>query len=88
MSIKELAKICNVSQARVYQLASLLGRVPTQKELLERKGKAGRPNDITNNKLLKQLGKTLRFKDLEKFTEICKNNDIKTIEELVEIYRG
>lgn len=43
MTIKELAKAANCSVARVYQVAQILGRKPTLEEILERKGKRGRP---------------------------------------------
>lgn len=43
MTVKELAKAANCSQARVYQMARTLGRKPTVDELLQRKGKCGRP---------------------------------------------
>lgn len=43
MTVKELAKAANCSINRVYQLAQALGRKPTVEELLQRKGKCGRP---------------------------------------------
>lgn len=44
MKVKELAKKARVSEARVYQLARMLDRLPTVEELIERKGKKGRPS--------------------------------------------
>lgn len=43
MTVQELAKEANVTEARVYQIAKKLGRLPTVEELKERKGKRGRP---------------------------------------------
>lgn len=43
MTVKELAEKANVTERRVYQLAKKLGRMPTVSEILERKGKRGRP---------------------------------------------
>ena len=43
MTPKEIAEKTNVSQARVYQLAKKLGRLPTVEEIEARKGKKGRP---------------------------------------------
>lgn len=43
MNIKELAKIANVTERRVYQIAKKLGRLPTVEEIRKRKGKRGRP---------------------------------------------
>lgn len=43
MTVKELAKKADCSIFRVYQLAQILGRKPTVEELLQRKGKVGRP---------------------------------------------
>lgn len=43
MTVKELAKAANCSIGRVYQLAQTLGRKPSVEELLQRKGKCGRP---------------------------------------------
>lgn len=43
MTVQELAEKTNVSQGRVYQLAKLLGRLPTVSEIEERKDKKGRP---------------------------------------------
>lgn len=43
MTVQELAKEANVTVRRVYQLAKKLGRLPTVKEIEERKGKRGRP---------------------------------------------
>ncbi len=43
MTVKELAKATNTSISRIYQLARTLGRKPTIQEVLERKGKCGRP---------------------------------------------
>lgn len=43
MKVKELAEQTNVTKARVYQLASRLGRLPTVEEIESRKGKRGRP---------------------------------------------
>ena len=43
MTVKELAKKANVTEARVYQLAKKLGRLPTVEEIESRKGKRGRP---------------------------------------------
>ena len=43
MTVKELAKAANCSQQRVYQMAQKLGRKPTVEELVQRKGKCGRP---------------------------------------------
>ena len=43
MTVKELAEATNCSVARIYQLAKQLGRKPTVEEVLQRKGKSGRP---------------------------------------------
>ena len=43
MTVKELAEKAKVTEARVYQIAKKLGRLPTVKEIEERKGKRGRP---------------------------------------------
>ena len=43
MTPKELANKTNVSLARVYQLAKKFNRLPTVEEILEKKGKVGRP---------------------------------------------
>lgn len=43
MTVKELAEKTNVTEWRVYQLAKKLGRLPTVKEIEERKGNRGRP---------------------------------------------
>ena len=43
MTVKELAEKANVTESRVYQLAKILGRLPTLEEIEERKGKRGRP---------------------------------------------
>ena len=43
MTVQELAEKTNVTEARVYQLAKKLGRLPTIAEVEERKGKRGRP---------------------------------------------
>lgn len=43
MTPKEIAKKANVSEARVYQIAKQIGRLPTVAEIEERKGKRGRP---------------------------------------------
>lgn len=43
MTVQELAEKANVTESRVYQLAKILGRLPTLEEIEERKGKRGRP---------------------------------------------
>ena len=43
MTPKEIAEKANVSEARVYQIAKQLGRLPTVEEIEARKGKRGRP---------------------------------------------
>lgn len=43
MTVQELAEKANVSEARVYQIAKQIGRLPTVAEIEERKGKRGRP---------------------------------------------
>lgn len=43
MTVQELAEATNVTEARVYQLARKLGRLPTVAEIEARKGKKGRP---------------------------------------------
>lgn len=43
MTVKELAEETGVTEARVYQLAKKLGRLPTVDEIESRKGKRGRP---------------------------------------------
>ena len=43
MTVQEIAKEANVTEARVYQLAKKLGRLPTVEEIESRKGKRGRP---------------------------------------------
>jgi hypothetical protein len=43
MTVKELAEKAKVSERRVYQLAKKFGRLPTVEEIVERKGKRGRP---------------------------------------------
>lgn len=43
MTVQELAEKTNVTEARVYQLAKKLGRLPTVEEIESRKGKRGRP---------------------------------------------
>lgn len=43
MTVQELARASNVTERRVYQLAKLLGRLPTVDEIESRKGKKGRP---------------------------------------------
>ena len=43
MTVKELAKITNLTEARIYQFAKKLGRLPTIEEIKSRKGKRGRP---------------------------------------------
>lgn len=43
MTVQELAKETNVTEARVYQIAKQLGRLPTVEEIESRKGKRGRP---------------------------------------------
>lgn len=43
MTVKQLAKECNVTEGRVYQLAKKFGRLPTVAEIEARKGKRGRP---------------------------------------------
>lgn len=43
MTVKELAEKAKVTEARVYQIAKRLSRLPTVKEIEERKGKRGRP---------------------------------------------
>ena len=43
MTVQELAEKANVTEARVYQIAKRLGRLPTVEEIESRKGKRGRP---------------------------------------------
>ena len=43
MKAKEIAKAVGCSVAWVYASAKKLGRLPTVEEMLERKGKRGRP---------------------------------------------
>ena len=43
MTVQELAEKTNVTEARVYQIAKRLGRLPTVEEIESRKGKRGRP---------------------------------------------
>ena len=43
MTVQELAKETNLTEARVYQIAKQIGRLPTVEEINERKGKRGRP---------------------------------------------
>lgn len=43
MTVQELAEKTNVTEARVYQIAKKLGRLPTVEEIELRKGKRGRP---------------------------------------------
>jgi predicted transcriptional regulator len=43
MTVQELAEKTNVTEARVYQIAKQLGRLPTVEEIESRKGKRGRP---------------------------------------------
>ena len=43
MTVKEIAEKAKVSDRRVYQMAKKLGRLPTFEEIMERKGKRGRP---------------------------------------------
>jgi hypothetical protein len=43
MTVKEIAEKCNCSTTWVYALAKKLGRLPTESEVIERKGKIGRP---------------------------------------------
>ena len=43
MTVQELAEKTNVTEARVYQIAKKLGRLPTLDEIESRKGKRGRP---------------------------------------------
>ena len=43
MEIEKLAKMCNCSPSRIYQLAKKLGRLPTEEEVNSQKGKRGRP---------------------------------------------
>lgn len=43
MTVRELAEEANVTEARVYQIAKRLGRLPTVAEIKARKGKRGRP---------------------------------------------
>jgi hypothetical protein len=43
MTAKDLAKEVGCTQSWVYYVAKQLGRLPTKEELLERKGKRGRP---------------------------------------------
>jgi sugar-specific transcriptional regulator TrmB len=43
MTPKEIAEKANLSEARVYQIAKKLGRLPTVEEIESRKGKRGRP---------------------------------------------
>jgi predicted transcriptional regulator len=43
MTVQELAEKTNVTEARVYQIAKQLGRLPTIDEIESRKGKRGRP---------------------------------------------
>lgn len=44
MTVQELAEKTNVTEARVYQIAKRLGRLPTVEEIESRKGKRGRPH--------------------------------------------
>lgn len=43
MTVKEIAEKTGRSEAWIYLLAQKLGRLPTIKEVEERKGKKGRP---------------------------------------------
>lgn len=43
MKIKEIAEQAKCSKSRVYQLKNFLNRVPTVEEVVQRKGKRGRP---------------------------------------------
>jgi hypothetical protein len=43
MRVQVLSEKTGVSIGRIYQLARKLNRLPTEEEILERKGKVGRP---------------------------------------------
>lgn len=43
MTVQQLAEKTKVTEARVYQIAKKLGRLPTLEEIESRKGKRGRP---------------------------------------------
>lgn len=43
MKAKEIAAKAECSVSRVYQLAKILGRLPTVEEVVQRKRKVGRP---------------------------------------------
>ena len=43
MAVQQLADKTGVSIGRIYQLARRFGRLPTEQEVLERKGKRGKP---------------------------------------------
>jgi predicted transcriptional regulator len=49
MTIKELAKTVGRSESWVYRIARRLGRIPTIKEIEERKDKRGRPKKYKEN---------------------------------------
>ena len=43
MTVTEFAKKCGCSRTWIYSLAKKLGRLPTEEEVKQHKGKAGRP---------------------------------------------
>ena len=48
MRVQILSEKTGVSVGRIYQLARQLNRLPTEEEILERKGKVGRPCKYKN----------------------------------------
>lgn len=47
MTVSEIAKKCNCSKGWIYALRKQLGRLPSVEEVMERKGKHGRPIKYT-----------------------------------------
>jgi hypothetical protein len=62
ITVEELAKVANVSKSRIYQIKQKLGRMPTFEEVMERKGKVGRPIKEEKTKMmLKYFGTASGF---------------------------
>lgn len=59
----QIAEMAGVSKGRVSQMAKALGRTPTIEELIERKGKRGRPSlDNTRKVVLAFISNKRKFK--------------------------
>lgn len=60
LSVNEIAKIAGVSYATVRRYRMKLGRMPTIEEMIDRKGKRGRPNIEDEGKVAMAIIKNKR----------------------------